>query len=245
MPPLDLLRDPAWQFAGVIFSIAAIGATFLVYFWQRDRRELAFGTFYQAPLLGVSEELAKRVQISFDGQAISNLQLVVLALKNSGNRAITKSDFERDLRIDMGVGVSILSADVTKQSPPNLAAQVQAHHNHIVVSPLLLNPKDYVLVKLLTTGAVASAQANARIVGISRFVPIKRSDEYVGWRKIRRNVVILPIMCVLFFSFANWSGDRSLLQATIFFSLGILPIAVIQWLLEHFSNHANRYVDGA
>jgi len=243
---VDLVRDPAWQFVGAIVAVIAIAATFAVYLLQRERKEFSFGVFYQTPLLTVAEELAARVRVTFDGNAIRNLRLVVLGFKNSGNRPIVTSDFEREVRITMSSGSTILSCDISKQSPANLDVQAAIHGHELRLSPVLLNPHDYVLLKLLVgCDSPIVPLVDARIVGVRNLTPLMRSDEIAGWRKVRQNVVLLPVFSLLAIGVSYWANEPSLFHGSILFACATVPFVLVQWILEHATNRANRYVDGA
>ena len=238
---IEFFRDGVWQFVGVVFTIIV---PFLIYFWQRDRKELAFGVFYEAPLLSVSEELAKRVQISFDGSAISNLHLIVLAMKNSGNKPILTSDFERECVVAFGSEIGVLSADVTAQVPSNISARVERRAHSIHIMPMLLNPGDYFLVKVLVTGSEPSVCADMRIIGITRLATIKRHDQAFGRKKIRQNILLLPTVSLFSIAYAYWLAPS---QLGPFIVGGCLLTfgAVLQWLLAYFSNDIRRHVEDA
>ena len=146
---LDLLRDGVWQFVGVVFALVTIAVTLLMYYYQRERRELAFGVLYETQLLSVSTTLANRAQISFDGQVVPNIRLVVLALKNSGNRPVLASDFQSPFAVRFGDAARPLSVEVSKQFPADLGATVQLQGEQLLVQPLLLNPGDYFVLEVI------------------------------------------------------------------------------------------------
>ncbi len=241
---LEVLRDGAWQFVGAVFALVAIAVTVLLYYYQRERRELAFGVLYETQLLSVSTALANRAQISFDGHVVPNIRLVVLALKNSGNRPILASDFQSPFAMRFGEAERPLSVEVSKQFPADLDASVQLQDEQVLVQPLLLNPGDYLVFKVLTTGESNELSKKARIVGVSKVAAIKPISDLPGRQKVRRNLIVLPILSVAAGAFLAFKGDsKSLLVPSFLIVLAIVP--VIQWLIEYFSNDANRYVDDA
>ena len=241
---LELLRDPAWQFVGVVLALLAVAVPLVVYQHQRDRRELAFGVFYETPLLGVSRELAGRVQISLDGQAVPNLRLVVLAVKNSGNRPILAVDFHTPLVIRFGSGATALSAQVARRVPENLPISASLSNNEVHIPPLLLNPGDFAIVKVLTTGVAACPTADVRLAGVPRIAPINHINELPGRTKVRRNLVLMPVVALVAVAFFVTTDElpRPVL-------LVVLPVMVVipilQWLVDYLRNKTNRYADDA
>ena len=82
---LEMLQDKPLELAGVAFALIAILVSIVIYYLQRQRKELAFGVLSEHHLLGVDEELADRVVVTFDGQPVKNIKLVIFGVKNSGN----------------------------------------------------------------------------------------------------------------------------------------------------------------
>ena len=81
---IDLLRDPAWQFAGILLTAAAVASSFWIYWLQRQTKELAFGVVSSRRLLTVADEVSSRIRVELDGREIKDLHLTVYAFKNSG-----------------------------------------------------------------------------------------------------------------------------------------------------------------
>ena len=81
---LDLLRDPVWQFVGVILTLLGVAVAFWIYWLQRQTKELAFGLASSRRLLSIADELdSGRVQAA----RIINPELrryVTLALPKQG-----------------------------------------------------------------------------------------------------------------------------------------------------------------
>lgn len=241
---IELIRDPAWQFAGVVLALLAVALPLVLYQHQRDRRELAFGVFYETPLLGVSSELAGRVQISLDGQSVPNLRLVVLGLKNSGNRPILAVDFHTPLVIRFGVGVTALSAEVARQVPQNLPVSASLASNEVHIPPLLLNPGDFAIIKVLTTGNVASPTADVRLAGVPKVAPINHINELPGRMKVRRNLVLMPLIALAAAAF--FVATDELPRPVLIVVLPVMVvIPILQWLVDYLRNKTNRYVDDA
>ena len=241
---IELIRDPAWQFVGVVLALLAVAVPLVIYQHQRDRRELAFGVFYETPLLGVSRELAGRVQILLDGQAVPNLRLVVLAVKNSGNRPILATDFHSPLVVRFGTGVAPLSAEVGRRVPDNLPFDATLSNGEVHITPLLLNPGDFAIIKVLTTGSAASPIADVRLAGVPRVATINHVNELPGRKKVRQNLVLMPLFALAAAAF--FTANDELPRPVLLVALPVMVvIPVLQWLADYLRNKTNRYVDDA
>jgi hypothetical protein len=91
---VEFFRDAAWQ---TLLGGVALIVTIVIYYLQKQRKELAFGVLSARTLVNVSEQVASRVVISFDGVPVTNIRLVVIGLKNSGDKPILATDFERPM----------------------------------------------------------------------------------------------------------------------------------------------------
>jgi hypothetical protein len=119
-------------------------------------------------VLGVHESVnPSRVQILFDGTAVTEVRLWMLTLNNFGNEPIKKDDFERTLRFSWPEPARILTAEVVEASPETLQPKIKASANEIAVDPLLLNPGDWLRIKILMN-QVTKMSVDARIVGVKR-----------------------------------------------------------------------------
>lgn len=168
---LELFRDPAWQFAGVILALLSVAAAFWIYGHQQQTKELAFGVVSSRRVIAIADEVSSRVTIQVDGKAVKNLHLLIYGLKNSGHRAITPKDFERPLCLSFEVG-QVVSAQISSQLPPNLYAKLIVSDTSVQLEPLLLNPGDHVLMQVLISASKPIASVDYRIMDVSSFVPI-------------------------------------------------------------------------
>ncbi|MBS1174940.1 MAG: hypothetical protein H6R05_1071 [Burkholderiaceae bacterium] len=242
MSILPIIRDSAWQFVGILLTVVGIGVTFIVYQWQKQRRELAFGVYYESSLLEITQDIADRVQVSFDGKPVPNIRLVVLAMKNSGNQPFLPIDFLTPLKIVFPKETIPLSLDVSHKVPPNLDIQANlVSGTAIEVVPTLLNPGDQFILKILTMGKPCDPDIDVRVVGISKLVPINRLSARVGRDKIRQSpirILLLACLLVVFNFFIPEFPPTSYLVLILF-----IVIFLVQWFYEYFTNTSNRYID--
>lgn len=173
---IELLRDPAWQFAGILLAAAAVVASFWIYWLQRQTKELAFGIVSSRRLLTVADEISSRVRVELDGREIKDLHLTVYGLKNSGRRAVPASDFDRPLSLNFALG-QVVSAQVSSQAPRNLGAKLLVTDSVVQLEPLLLNPGDHVLIQILLSPGSPRGQLDGRVIDVSDFQPINLRPE--------------------------------------------------------------------
>ncbi len=171
------LRDPLWQFIAVILSITAIAITIIIFYSQRQYKELSYETISSSPLLTKSKEIEGNVQILFDDKPVNNVYLLILKLINSGNTPISSKDYETPLTFNFGENTNILSADVTKTEPDGLKINFTKIKNKFIVEPILLNTKDTITFKFLLSDFSGYIKPETRIYGIKNII-FKGKDKY-------------------------------------------------------------------
>src|SRR5208283_2997382 len=136
-----------------ILAIVAICVTILLFLVGRRRKGLSY-LLSDTRVLGVHEAVnPSRVQILFDGAAVTEVRLLIITLNNSGNEPIRVDDFERPLRFSWPEPARILTAEVAEVSPEGLQPTINAGVDEIVIDPLLLNPGDWLRIKILINQA--------------------------------------------------------------------------------------------
>lgn len=186
---LELLRDPLWQFIGVVLAIGALAATFIVYFLQRQRKALSYDVLSKNQLLTVAEELEGKLQVLYEGQPARDICLLVIKLTNTGNIPIATADYERPVSFCTGASSKIISAVVTDRDPEILSADVTVHSDRVVVHPVLLNPKDAITLKLLVSD-LSGISSDGRIIGVKTITNVGQSTGYLTWLLVGGLVLI-------------------------------------------------------
>jgi hypothetical protein len=177
-------NDAGWVsvIIGLVFGFATIFLALVAIRQARRRKSLTYEILSTTPLATLHEELEGRVQIVFDGQAVRDVQLVLLKIKNSGNMPILSGDYEDALRLRVATGAKILSASVVETFPQSLEdrakASVEFNSTRVKVKPLLLNGGDYIKVKILVTQLESTVAVSGRIAGVSDIKEQKPSSSY-------------------------------------------------------------------
>lgn len=165
---LELLRDPLWQFVGVLLALLAIGASIAIYRLQKLNKRLAYEIVSRANLLTVREELENKVQVLYDGGPVRSLTVFLIRVWNAGSEPIRSTDFERPLSFSAVAPAQILTAATTKVLPESLTPELVFGAHSLTVTPMLLNPGDSLTLKVLVKDASVSLRPDARIVGVTR-----------------------------------------------------------------------------
>ena len=160
--------DPIWQFIGVILAVVAILATFIIYYLQKERKRLSYQILNENRILTFSEELEGRLQVLFEGNPTNDISLLVIKITNTGNKAITATDYETPIKFHTGNDSKILSAAITSVNPSNLNISLVVDEIDFLIQPILLNPKDSIEIKCLVSDYSDSLKVEARIAGVTK-----------------------------------------------------------------------------
>ena len=149
---LDLLRDPIWQAAGVITAVVL--GLISVWLARRHYKDI-YCKIQSATPIGTSGAQIKGPQVVLEGQIMEDTKLVLIEIKNMGNAPITSDDFGSPIRIVVESDVEnarILDAGITDANPRDLlqVASLTFDSRSAELSPLLLNPRDSLTLKLIT-----------------------------------------------------------------------------------------------
>jgi hypothetical protein len=162
----EILRDPLWQFVGVVVALGAIAISIILYMKSRSRKSLAYSIVSITRLLSVKTEIKKDLQMFYKGKPIEQVHLVLVKIVNNGNLPVTANDFERPFSLQFKKNTQILNAEVANANPSSLQPSIKVEEQKIIVDPILLNSSDSVTLKLLVSKLTCDFDVDARVVGV-------------------------------------------------------------------------------
>jgi hypothetical protein len=184
----------------VVVGIAAIVVAIILFTVQRRKKALSYEIVSETSLLRTHEELEGRLQILFDSKPIRDAYLMLIKLANAGNLPIMPADFERPLSIDLGEKANVLTVDVLKKDPENLAPRTKIDNHVIVIEPLLLNGGDsFTLKTIVSQYSSGKIEINGRIAGVRGI----RGASESRWPFAFMSIGVLLFILGLGITFAN------------------------------------------
>ena len=233
---LEMLQNKPLEFAGVIFALLAVIVSIVIYRLQRQNKELAFGVLAEHHLLGVSDELANRVRITFDNRPVENIKLLVFALKNSGNKAVKVEDFIRPITISLGNEAKLLSFECIKES---------SNEDMLEISPILLNSGDYFLIQVLASVEKAKIEQDIRIVGVSSFVNLsvkqRQNTSFLNGLVPSLTFLGLGYVGLVHPEISSFDENATFIASVVLTIFGIAILAEPFW--NRFSRPSRRQID--
>lgn len=177
---MDILRDSVWQFIGAVLGLIAVAATLLIYFLQKTRKELSYDIIFNTNLLSINAKIKDSMQVNWRGKEINGLNLLIVRLRNSGNTPIVATDYEGPVIFTFDKDDRVLEAEIESTQPPNIPASLETTASSVQLKPSLLNPKDYIEIKILLT-SYKNMVVQGRIINIET---IKMGSSFPDWNDV-------------------------------------------------------------
>ena len=177
MPVLEMLRDPFWQF--VVLALLALAAVVVpIVGINRPRKRSSYRVLFDDRLLSVRDELTSRVQVTFDGQPVRDVRMVIAHLMNTGNVPIEASDYIQPLGLSFGEA-TVLDAEVMDTRPNNMRVSLETNAGRVILTPDVFNGGDAISVRVLLAGP-GEVGIDGRIKGLDRIRDVGDRDVSIG-----------------------------------------------------------------
>ena len=151
-------RKYIWQIIGTLLALAAVIATYDVFFRSKPVKELQIILDSSTPLVDVKPEASQDIEIYYQGQQVQNIYLIQLSIKNTGNQPIVESDYSKNLLLMLNTEAKIVDASKVSSEPPNIEPSIViSSRNYVEFSPFLMNPGDILTVKILAIAPTNSS----------------------------------------------------------------------------------------
>ena len=157
----------------VVFGIPAI----ILGFKQLERKSFSYN-ISDTPIISINEKLDD-VTVTYKGRPVENLRVVIVYLWNSGNKVIREEDFKVPVSFcatQTARGNSLVVAQIIKE-PEGAQTEIidhkVGHHSYrTALKPILFNPGDRVVVKIIIAdygGENLDVNITGRIAGVKAF----------------------------------------------------------------------------
>jgi len=145
----SLWKLPIWQFVGIVVGIVAIWATYDVFHKTQQFKDLQIVTLADTSLVEIKNDVYSDIKISYKDRGINNLSLLQLKVESIGTEPILIVDYIQPISISFPRKAEIIESIIIDSEPRNINAQVIVENNSVSIKPLLLNPGDRFVIKLI------------------------------------------------------------------------------------------------
>jgi hypothetical protein len=151
----------------LLFGLCSLILGFIGY-RRHKRKKLSYEVISNTPLLSVNSEVKDRIKIYLDEREVTDVNLVMIKLSNTGNDTIHPKDYESAIVISFG-NANLLSFELFERVPRDMPIpHTILFPNGVSLSPFLMNEDDSMTIKLLISGEVNAPTITARIAGIKK-----------------------------------------------------------------------------
>ena len=218
---MEFLRDSAWQFWGVVISVVTALITISIFLLQRKNKRLTYTVLTETPLLSVDDEIKGKIKIKYGRKNIQNIHLVLLKIQNQGNVDIASSDYEKPIIFSFEDS-EILSIEAVDVSPKNLKPTITNVLSKFTIEPILLNKKDYIVIKLLFSNYGSKIAVDTRILGVKEIQRFDRNYDLPRWPRIMIEAFAALILAFVILRFTPRTPSPLLLLVLV-----VLEVLVI------------------
>ena len=211
---LKILRDPLWQFIGVIVSVIAVlipliafanpvfvingtvvACIVLVLYFSnlRPNKTIFFRVISDAVVLSIKEEDVKaEVQILYKGEEVKDdIHMVILRLWNASYDPILPEEYKgTSIKLNFGKAAKVLSAQVTEAKPSTIKEEIdnnkliQLDAGFLILNPMWLNSDNSISLKVLVTKFDGVVTTDESRIIVGGFVSDWNKSRYNKGKKI-------------------------------------------------------------
>jgi hypothetical protein len=216
-----------------IIEILAILVAFIIFYLQRRKKSLTYITLTSSEVISISDKVKgnNNVQVTYLGKPVSNLQLLEIRVKNTGNLSIKPDDYIEPLAIRYPNTTNMISVDIIDQQL--LGVQILpevSDTTKTILSRTLLNPNDFFDVRILLGDGSRDFSMTGRIVGLSK---IQISSNPFGLKELptrsKLGITIFYILLIFALSVQGASISNSIFLASGIF---LLAFMLVVWLIK-------------
>lgn len=213
---------------GIVAVLIALIVPVLLFIKGKNHKELSYEIISNTPLITSDEEIRKKIKIVFEDEEIKeDVSLVLVRIVNTGNVSIKQEEFIENIVIGGDGEFKVFTAELKETSPSNIKVEINNDANNmglIFISPLLLNPKDEMTLKLLIASYENELKVSSRIVGIREIIKVKEKTS----SKVISLVLVINLVLAIFI--ALFSSLDKLETLVLAFSVSFLMASVISFL---------------
>ncbi len=157
-----------------------------------QRKELSYDIISRTPLLNIQEK-NKNIQILFNKEPVQDVNLIEIEIFNSGHQEIRPDDYEYPIFFNFGENTEILSAEKSEVYPESLLPSLKIEGTKVVLEPILLNPKDSIIIKMLISRYENEPTPNVRIAGIKDIKNARESSKKLAIFKAISGMIVCAL----------------------------------------------------
>lgn len=164
---IEFIRDPFWQFFGVLTAFLLF---FLQFYYTRKSRKMYALVSKPVSIIKRPNFVGSKFEIKYGEKLVTDLRLVTVKIGNSGNLPIQSADFEKAIVITFCADGQIdktspMEVIIISSDPAQIPIETELNSHSVTVKPILLNPSDSFTLGILGE-EIEVENITARIAGV-------------------------------------------------------------------------------
>jgi hypothetical protein len=220
--PTASMKINILQLIGILVGIVAIIAAYNIFFLGRPLKALQIVIDTASPLVNIRPEASGTIQILYNGQAVTNPELLQIEIRNSGNQPILVSDYSRPLLFSFNPQDEIINVAIINSKPSNInliISKASTDGYEASAIPTLLNPADVVTARFIVAEVgsdpiLSHFHIDGRIAGVKEIALISQSDQQqpTSLQIVLNNIAVSSIAAIstliLAYFFENYAQRK-------------------------------------
>lgn len=163
-----------------------------VWRYQDGRREISIDVIEQLPLSRQAALASRGLNVKFGDKVVVDPYVSRITIKNSGNSAITREDFDGPITLTLSDGAVVLTAEVDDKRPADLRVAMAPTEKSVEIAPLLLNPDDEFTIGILSSGSKPNIAGAHHVRNAAR--PETRLNEAISGQRVELKMKSVGLM---------------------------------------------------
>ena len=171
-----------WNVIGVVLAGLTLVVTIIIFLLQKNKKRISYEILAKTALLTTREKLEGKIKILYNDQEVKDVKFIEVKIINSGNIGIPATDYERSLKFRFPKTTNILSTEVIETYPDTLTTNISVDKSDIIVEPILMNSKDYFILKIIASNAdKGDFKVDVRIKDVAEIKRVGDSSQFLVW----------------------------------------------------------------
>ena len=216
-----------WGMWGVVATIiVGVAVPIILFIAQIKIKNIEIIRVSSTPLINIDSKYAGDLEIFYQGEKIEDATSIVLGVINTGNQPITKNDFEDSIVIMFNCNTEIIKAGILKTLPTGINPIIETEKNSIVLNPLLINPRDIIIISTIVRSFDGKIDIAGRIKDIKE-IKIENKNSKSNLSRMFLSGLLLMLEVMLFSFLVNYNMQTNDLLFAICMSL-VIPDSALQ-----------------
>lgn len=217
---MEIINNFNWNLVGGILAALSLLATIIIFLLQKNKKRLSYEITAETTLLTTKEKIEGKFKILYNDQEVQNVSFFELKIINSGNIGIPAADFEKPIKIKFPEISRILSCEIVENNPDSLDATIFFNESEISIEPLLINAKDYFVLKaIISDFEYDDFTINARIKDVKEIRKLDESSQFILWASLG---LTLTITGIIRFMLSVRGQEKITMSTANYIDLGLL-----------------------